>query len=318
MTTFERGQAQAPQDKNSNNIPLTHEGVKSGDKKSPWPKVAIAAVGGIALTVVVPYGVIKAYTTHVNNALEKTGGGDKTNSAEPFPGTGVDNNPGKIEAPESVTLDNATTEEFRSDEYFTDPERVAWAWDKLEQPTSEPGYEGMTRLQAANAKLMKDNPDARKTVEPSLEMSGDEILANSDSISYLAATTTELSDNDRAKVLAASRDNSDPALDAVTANVLERDTTNIRAISVVDISAENNLPVESRIFKHTVLNNGFDPRGVDTKVINAHLYGKPVGSDDGSKQKYYQFIDGKPIQIQQVDSRDKTKRASNPQNIPAN
>ncbi|MFN3008609.1 hypothetical protein [Mycolicibacterium wolinskyi] len=220
-------------------------------------------------------------------------------------------------APEAMTIDNALPSEFRSDEYFSDQERVAWAWNQLQQPTNEPGYEGMTRIQAANAKLMKENPLAEKIVEPSLEMTGDQILTSEQSIYYFAATTTELSDRDRAKVIAAAIDNSNPVYDTVMQNVLERDD-NLSGVSKVDTSAVNHLPVESPVFKYTVLNNGFDPKGVETKVMNVSLKNVSKDADyDGSKQKYYQFIDGKPIQVYQCDSRDKTLRASNPQNIPA-
>ncbi|GEM_PF-6114197 len=278
------------------------------DKKKGWVKPV--AIGATILTALGVGGYALFGRSSSESDSPKGGAGsDRSTSAPELAGSNPD-----VAKKEKPTLDNSTPEEFRSDEDFTDPERVAWAWDKLNQPTSEPGYEGMTRLAAANTKLMKANPLADGIIEPSLSMTGDQILGNEQSIYYLAAITGELSDNDRVKVLAAAIDNSNPVFDTVAHNVLEKDLYNLGAVSQVDTSTINKLPVESPIFRHTVLNNGFNPGGIETKVMNVHLKNTDF---EESKQKYYQFIDGKPIQLQQVDSRDKAKRASNPQDIPA-
>ena len=209
MTTFERGQAQAPQNQNSNNAPHTPENIQHGDRKSLWPKV-VTTVGGIALAIGLPYGGIRLYTTNVNNAIEKAGGGDKANSAEPFPGTGVDNNPGRIEAHESVTLDSATPDQFDSDEYFTDEQRTEWANEQLQAPSTDPEYPNMTVEQAAyqrlQAKLASEGrPALGPLVAPSLDNSANEANVL-ESVAYAAAYYT--SDPSRGeKILAAGIDN---------------------------------------------------------------------------------------------------------------
>lgn len=276
---------------------------RSGGGASRWPLWVGIALAGVLCIAGISYGVGYLMTKGSVDAL--TDAAQQDTSVQPSTASE------QSSAPEAMTIDNALPSEFRSDEYFSDQERVAWAWNQLQQPTNEPGYEGMTRIQAANAKLMKENPLAEKIVEPSLEMTGDQILANEASIFYFAGTTTELSDRDRVKVIAATVDNSNPIYDVVMKNVLERD--NLTGVLEVDRSAINHLPVESPIFRHTILNNGFDPKGVETKVMNVHL----KNTNNTSTQEYYQFIDGKPIQVYQCDATDKAKRASNPQNIPA-
>lgn len=278
---------------------------RSGGGASRWPLWVGIALAGVLCIGGISYGVGYLMTKGSVDAL--TDAAQQDTSVQPPTASE------QSSAPEAMTIDNALPSEFRSDEYFSDQERVAWAWNQLQQPTNEPGYEGMTRIQAANAKLMKENPLAEKIVEPSLEMTGDQILANEVAIYYFAATTNELSDRDRVKVLAAAFDNTNAAYDVVMQNVLERDIPNVSGVEEVDTSAINHLPVESPIFKYTILNNGFNPKGTETKVINVHL----KNTTEDSKQKYYQFIDGKPIQVYQCDATDKAKRASNPQNIPA-
>lgn len=266
-------------------------------------------IGGAAVVATgVAAGVIGLglHLNKVDDAIDSTpnDGADRNSSAPVVAGHEIKG---------TLSLDQATPIEFFDDANFTDQERVDWAWNQLDQPTKEAGYEGMTRIQAANAKLRERNPFATELVEPSIDMPTDNVLMNESSVYFLAATTRELSDDDRSKILAAVLDNSSESFHIVERNILERNLENISGIEEVDTSSINNLPVESPIFRHTVLNNGFDPKGIDTKVVNVHL----KNTTEGKKQKYYQFIDGKPIQIQQIDSTDASKRASNPQNIPA-
>ncbi|WP_425005786.1 hypothetical protein [Mycolicibacterium sp. S3B2] len=248
------------------------------------------------------------------DAIEDAAGDEQTSITT----TDVGKNSQSLEAPKDI--DDAAPSDFYKDVYFTDEERVNWAYDQLDQPSQEPGYEGMSVLEAAHQKLVEfyNKPGnweyVKELVEPSENMTGDQIYTLQSSI-YFAAVNSELPENDRIKMLAAAIDNSNPVLQDAIKYTIDRDTERMRGTYAVDISATNDQPVESPVFRHTVLSNGFDPRGIPTKVINGS---NTSGAQREKIQSIFQFINGKPVLVETNPSTDPTLRASNPQNIPAN
>ena len=185
------------------------------DAKKGWGRyVAIGAAGITALGVggwVFGFGKTHGEMTALNSEL----GADKLTSAAPFPGTNpTDVNPGRIEStitPETVTLDDASADQFYDDKYFTDEQRAEWANEQLQAPSTDPEYPNMSVEQAAyqrlQAKLAREGrPALGPLVAPSLENTANE--ASVLQIVAFAAGYYDSDSNKGEKIIAAGMDNS--------------------------------------------------------------------------------------------------------------
>lgn len=296
-----------------------HNQDPDSQRKFLTPKRAIA---GLLIGAGVVGGAAGGYNLLSNDEAKGTATSQGQEGIEDYPG---DSN-FTVERPAGMTAETATPDEFFSDQYFTDEERINWAYTKLNE-ANDLERPGMTVLEAAYDNLKRRHSDdgnsdgsyrgyqyVRDLVSPSEGMTGNEILTLHSVINE-AATASNLPEDVRIKLLAATVDNSQHNLATLVENVKERDSQNMSGLREVVTNPANNLPVESPLFHYGVLNNGFDPAGIPTKVMNTMSTTDEAGS---LRQLYFQFVDGKPILVKSVDSTNKTERASNPQNIPAN
>ncbi len=222
------------------------------------------------------------------------------------------------ERPANLNADNASPDEFFSDRYFTDEERVKWAYEQLNQPSVDPKYEGMTILEASHAELvqMYNEPDGyeyiRELVDPSENMTGDQIETLGASVSNLLVKSN-LPRDIRVKMLAAVNDNHSPNLDEVIELVKNRDVQAMSGATAVNISSANNRPIESPVFRHYVLSNGYDPAGTPSKIQDIM---ETTIVPSKRLQVIYQFVDGKPVLVKNYLWSDTSKRIDNIQDIP--
>lgn len=221
----------------------------------------------------------------------------------------------------SISIDAATPDQFYSDTYFTDEQRVDWAWNKINQPSHEAGYEGMTLLQAAHKKLadsVNNKPQygnvefLHELVAPSEGMSGDQVLAYISTLSYLAATA-DLPDSDRAKILAASSDNSSPNLRSAIAAAEQRDIKHMSGTSEVLVADNLNKKLESPVFRHYKPGNGYDPAGIPSKVMTVT---ETSSGKSNFSQMIVHFTSGKPTVVDDYAVDIPSKLIDNPQDIP--
>ncbi len=171
---------------------------RSNNKKIPtWAKVT---AGGLAITAAIGGG------------LAAKANFDSADRAEA--GYSLSDEPSHESRPDGLTADTATLEQFTSDEYFTDAERVAWADEQLNAPSTDPEYPNMTVEQAAykriNANLYKSNglqlgKEFSALVEPSVNNTPAEV----DTQIYVDTAAAMFEPNlDKAKkMLAAVADN---------------------------------------------------------------------------------------------------------------
>lgn len=241
------------------------------------------------------------------------------------PNDGADRNASApaIAGPETngtLTLDQATPTEFFDDANFTDKQRVDWAYDKLNTPSSDPEYEGKTVLEAAHAKLASilnkpgEHSYIGELVKPSLDMSGDEVSTLFSSISFLAGTS-DLPEDVRIKLLAAEVDASNPALGNLIEYVKQRDINHLQGAHEVRIDADTGAKMESPIFRHYIPENGYNPAGIPSKIIS--VLDTTSGRAERS-QNIIQFISGKPVLVESYSTSDEQKRVTYPERIPAN
>lgn len=273
---------------------------------------------GVSLTAITA-GIVHAVDSGVNVGRDLINS-DKSNSAAPSPGMDIDRNPGLIETRQDVTLDNASIDQFYSDEYFTDEERVNWAWDKLQQPSTDPRYEGMSILRAKFAELQEkyNEPNYKYIqdyVEPSEGMAGDEILSLQTIIHTIAAES-DLSDTERAKILAAALDNSDPLRTAAVGNALTRDVVHLNGIYRVNQSPDGT-KWESPVFRDATLSNGYNAKGIPSKIISSmNVMGNSNSEAGNDFQEIYRFINNVPVRVDFYSAKDTTKWVSKVYQIP--
>lgn len=286
---------------------------KSNDPKNKNKLIAVVAatgVGAIAVAGAALFGV----KNEVHELGNKLAGADAANSAPELPGQS------SPEHKTTIDINVATPDQFYSDANFTDEQRVDWAWNRISQPSHEVGYEGMTLLQAAHKQLadMYNKPGnyqyIKDLVEPSESMSGDQILTLSSTISHLAATA-DLSPTDRAKVIAADSDNSSPNLQRAINAAVNRDTYNSDGVSDVITDASTNKKVESPVFRHYKPENGYDPKGVPSKIMTTMQDSVQPARYD---QVIVQFVHNKPIIVDTYSPTNKAKYILSPEDIPAN
>lgn len=204
-----------------------------------------------------------------------------------------------VERPEGMTADNATPDknQFFNDRYFTDQERIDWAYNILNQPSDDPKYVGMTLLEAHHSELQEkyNKPGEFKYVEdlvPSSEqMTGDQIFALYAAISDVQLNS-DLPLDTRLKLAAAQVDNTtEGGLDYNLENLKNGNIANLNGLQGVNVST-NGQKLESKVFRHHVLSNGYDPAGVPSKIMDAMTN----GNDNPVRfQTLIQFRDGKPV-----------------------
>lgn len=303
---------------NPYNAPQWHAGMMSPvaqQKRSSGNRnkiiIAIAAIAGV---VAVGAAAYKGLESGVEKAIGPLGGGDK-NSSVPGSGPGApDPDSPNHYAPR---IDVATPDAFYSDEYFTDEQRVEWAWNKLQQPSTDPRYSGLTILQAKHAEIKDKYPRyfTEDLVEPSENMTGDEILALQTTIHTLAAESTELSDMDRAKILAAALDNSTVDRVRGVERALARDVDQMNGI--YRVSQSGGVKWESPVFRHYKPGNGYDPAGYPSKILsNMNVSGDSHSAKGNDFQAIYRFINNIPIRVDSYSAKDTHKWVSRVQEIP--
>ena len=234
------------------------------------------------------------------------------------PSTSAPAVPGEIETKETVTLDNASSDQFYDNKDFTDEQRVNWAWSKLNEPSQEPGHEGMTILQAKHADLQAKYNDPNSDykyiedlVEPSEDMTGDQIRALQTTINNIAVDNT-FSDTVRTKILAAAYDNSYPNLSDAIKYALEKDVQHMNGIYRVNES--DGVKWESPVFRHYRPENGYNPEGVPSKILSVMNVGaKSVGGDF---QEIYRFVGKIPIRVDSYSAAETKRWISYPEKIP--
>jgi|GEM_PF-4405551 len=207
----------------------------------------------------------------------------------------------------NITAEQATPSEFFSDQYFTDEERVNWAYGKLNMPS--PNNPNVTLLEAAHIELSAkyNQPGGyqyvRELVSPSEHMTGDQIETLMSCIAHVLLTS-DLSEEERVKMVAAEHDNSSPLLDKTIEFVKKRDTKRMGGLTGVNISSKNMQPIESPVFRHYVLKNGvYDPGGVPSKIVDVM---ETTSSDADRFQVIYKFVNGKPIFVKSISSKKST------------
>lgn len=240
-------------------------------------------------------------------ALAACNSGDRVEIRVDRPGVSQDANPDTSnvshESRSDLTLENSTPEEFFDNANYTREERVNWAYEKLNQPRNDGEFQGMSLLESSHAELKKRlNLPGRyeyikDLVTPSENMTGDQIETLSSSISYLLVTS-DLPEDTRVKMTAALVDSSSDTHDEIVEFVRNRDVDALGGATAVNISSSDRLPKESPVFRHYVLSNGYDPAGIPSKIAEI------MGTTDPSAPNFqviYQFIDGKPVLVQNYD-----------------
>ncbi len=269
------------------------------------------ALGGVAASAILGAATYLGIRSAGNEQVEKMTGSDRTVSAPTTPGIeGLEQN-------NEITLDTATVDEFYNDAYFTDEERVDWAWSKLNEPSTKQGYEDMTILQAKYSELQAkyNSPNYKYIqdyVEPSESMAGDEILSLQTAIQTIAAESTELSDTERQKIIAAVADNSTADRERGVSRAQERDIESLNGIYAVRETPEG-AKMESPVFRYHIPENGYNPNGLPSKVLNTFN----VANDSNMRfQEIYRFINNIPVKVDSYSTSNANKRITYPENIP--
>ncbi len=288
--------------------------VRTGNKNKV---AAFVALGGVAATAVLgaaAYFGLKGAGEEIGNKIT---GADVNNSA---PIASGQTNPERA----TISIDAATPDQFYSDANFTDEQRVDWAWNKINQPSHKAGYEGMTLLEAAHKELANSinykpqygNAEyLHELVAPSENMTGDQIQTYISTVGYLAATA-DMPDSDRAKILAASSDNSSPALQRSITAAVDRDVHSLSGTSEVQSHYQGDVEIknESPVFRHYTTKN-YDPAGVPSKVMDVIDTGV---TNTPTVQMIVRFVHDKPTIVDVYPADSTTKRIKNPDKIPQN
>lgn len=223
-----------------------------------------------------------------------------------------------VERPADMTIDNASPDVngFFNDRYFTDKERIDWAYNVLNQPSSDPEHVGMTYLEVAHGDLQEryNEPGGYKYIDdlvtPSENMTGDQIFAL-----LLSVVETQLHSDlpldTRLKLAAATLDNSMPQVKRNLTAVTEGNEDAIGGIQMVNVD-ENGQKIESRPFSHHVLPTGYDPSGIPSKVVDF------MDTSSNRYQAIFQFRDAKPVLVESTDWNNPSTRIDNIRTIPAN
>lgn len=294
---------------------------KSHDPKSKNKLIAVIAATGVGAVAIAGAALFSA-KNEVHELGNKLAGADAANSAPELPGQG------SPEHKTTIDIDAATPDQFYSDANFTDEQRVDWAWNKINQPSHEAGYEGMTLLQAAHKQLVKRLQLEKEIelekgmgmnlfpepVEPSENLDGDQILAIESSVEQIAAAS-DLSDIDRAKVLAAVMDNANPNLEKTMSLAMNRSAQNMGGVGQVLVDTTTKTRAESPVFRHYKPENGYDPNGVPSKIITA-LNVTAGGSKPSYSQAIVRFINHKPVFVDAYSTDNKSKFINAPEQIP--
>ncbi|KAA0077241.1 hypothetical protein CIW52_32185 [Mycolicibacterium sp. P9-64] len=195
---------------------------------------------------------------------------------------------------ETPNLDHVEYLHFFSDAY-TDEQRINWAYGILNQPSDELGDGDMTRLEAAHKHLEEEynKPGGyeyvRELVEPSEQMTGDQINDLASSIGYFIEHTG-LDENNRVKLLAAVVSPDFPYFQSAIRDGGSR--LNLGGLNDV-LGRDTGNPRESPIFSVTAVGD-YIPKGTPSKVMDMMPTTIPNGSEK-EVQIVYQFIDGKPV-----------------------
>lgn len=274
---------------------------------------AIAAIGGVAATAVIgaaTYFGLKGAGEEIGNKLT---GADINTAAPAVPGQ---TNPERA----AISIDTATPDQFYSDANFTDEQRVDWAWNKINQPSHEAGYEGMTLLEVAHKQLAAKMNDPKygghqylkDLVNPSEDMTGDQILALMSTVSFLAATA-DVPNSDREKILAATSDNSSPYLPDARVAARNRDTDHMGGTSEVPVDSDTNKKIESPVFRHFIPENGYNPNGVPSKIASTMT---TSGGAPQYAELVFHFVNGKPLLFDSYTEANGKKPVTDPASIP--
>lgn len=266
----------------------------NGHESKKWldgPKKAIAAVLGVAALAGIGWGVSEA-TSHKSDITAMT----EQNGQDAGLGSG-NGDTVKIQTTWEQAAEGAKYEDFFGPAY-TNEVRLNWAYGKLDQPSTEPGYEGMTVLEAAHKHLADEYnvPGGyvyvHELVKPSENMTGKQINDLTSSIGYVIVHDKTMSDNDRVKLLAAVVSPDFEYFDEAVQNALNR--RNLAGLEDVLGTSTGN-PNESPVFSKATVGD-YITNGYPSKVMNT--LGTTTTAGNGAEmQVIYRFIDGKPVLI---------------------
>ncbi|SHV05063.1 Uncharacterised protein [Mycobacteroides abscessus subsp. abscessus] len=285
-----------------NPYPLQYP-VPIGKKMNPWVKAAIAIAAIIA-------AISTAEAVYVYYTYQRFGDASKRMSDSGASTT-------------TTELDNATVEQFYSNK-FTDEQRVDWAWARLNRNSTETGYEDKTILQMGNkhaGEFVLSQPGmsgmfAAELEKPSEDMSTGALLTTLEA-AECALEMSSLPTEDRVKMAAAIVDDSaDAYYETLKTAISNKDVRSRHQYLSVNISALNNKPVESPVFRRGTLGNGYSTAGAPTKVAAVSEF---INGKEGLSYMFvWRFIDGKPILNKSYSNPSADAKAiGNPQDIPA-